>query len=173
MPDAKIKSKDLSYDPTLPPFLQRLHAQKAGRGGDPDRHEHAIARPKRVKKDAVDDGPTIVDESGETIEKAELEKMNGALENGKDDVEATPVTDAQDTGIAPLERKGDGQKVTDGGVGIANKKRKVVKVVGDDDEAKGEELEQDGEEKSKPVKKSKKKSKPIKLAFDGEEEEGP
>lgn len=167
MPDPKIKAKDLSYDPTLPPFLQRLHAQEAGRGGDPDRHEHAIARPKRAKKDEEDDGPTIVDESGDLIGKEELAKMNGAATDVKENKgsreEAAPESVAKEAGV---ERKGDAQKITDGNVAHANKKRKVAKVVGDNHEAGAAQAETYDAEKSKLIKKSKKKSKPIKLAFD-------
>ena len=75
MPEGKIKAKDLQYDNSLPPFLQRLHAQNAGRG-DQDRHERPLARPKRAKDHDEDDEPTVVDEAGETVSKAELEKIN-------------------------------------------------------------------------------------------------
>ncbi|KAK5167515.1 uncharacterized protein LTR77_007214 [Saxophila tyrrhenica] len=172
----KIKSKDLSYESTLPPFLQRLHDQKAGRG-DQDRHEQQIARPKRAKTHDDEDDPTVVDESGETVSMAELKKMEsrgeGADGDGivtgelKDDGEllasgALPDEDAR--------QKAD-QKVTDG---AATKKRKVAKVVGDDDEGQVEDgaKKKDGEQgepaTKKPAKKAK-KSKPIKLAFNDDE----
>ena len=76
----KIKSKDLSYDSSLPPFLQRLRDQNSGR--DTDRHEREIARPKG-KKDAQaeeDDGPTVVDDSGETVTKEQITSMNQDIE---------------------------------------------------------------------------------------------
>lgn len=172
MPDPKIKAKDLTYDPSLPPFLQRLHAQKAGRGGDPHRHEHAIARPRKAKEQYEDDGPTIVDESGDVIGKEEMEKMAKDGANGnvvkEDGGEAQAKAVVQDGGV---ERKTDAQKVTDGSVAGASKKRKVAKVVGEEDKDEAEELEANGVEKEKPMKKSKKKSKPIKLAFDDGDDE--
>ena len=170
--EGKIKSKDLSYESTLPPFLQRLHAQKAGLG-DEDRHERPIARPKRVKANDEDDGPTVVDESGEMLSKEEMEKMSGGAEkegedirpteNGKGagdgDEEEKSLSNAQD-GNAP---KTD-QKITDG---MASKKRKVAKVVGEEDRDLVVEKAYGKEPK---VKKAKKKAKPIKLAFNEDDE---
>lgn len=174
MPDPKIKAKDLTYEASLPPFLQRLHAQKAGRGGDPDRHEHAVARPKRVKNADEDDGPTVVDESGESVSMEEWEKLNSGA-NGDSDVKDKVDGDIDQVGrVADADtkddevRKGGEQKITDGTV-MATKKRKVGKVVGEDDVDVEEKVFD--ERLSKPVKKTKKKAKPIKLAFDDEEGE--
>jgi hypothetical protein len=166
MSGGKIKSKDLSYDSSLPPFLQRLRAQNTGYGddGDPDRHERPLARPKKAKNPDDDDGPTFVDESGETVTKEDYEKQLRGDAEGE-----------EDAGNVTGELKGDGkpeasgalpgprveQKLTDG---AAIKKRKMAKVVGEDEE--------DGVEKSttqKVPKKAKKKAKPIKLAFDDDE----
>ena len=82
MPEGKIKAKDLQYDNSLPPFLQKLHAQNAGIG-DQDRHERPLARPQRARTHDEDDEPTVVDEAGETVSKAELEKMASAA-SGED-----------------------------------------------------------------------------------------
>ncbi|KAL1590294.1 hypothetical protein WHR41_01020 [Cladosporium halotolerans] len=170
----KIKSKDLQYDSTLPPFLQRMRAQNSGYGDDrdPDRHERPLARPKKAKNPDDDDGPTVVDESGETISKDEYEKQLKGKEEGE-----------EDGGNVTGELKGDGkpeasgalppdggprveQKVTDG---AATKKRKVGKVVGDDaeEESKGDAVGKSAVEKAS--KKAKKKAKPIKLAFEDDE----
>jgi hypothetical protein len=171
----KIKSKDLSYDSSLPPFLQRLRAQNTGYGddGDPDRQERPQARPKRAKDPDDDDGPTFVDESGELVSKADYEKQL------KGDVEGE-----ETGGNVTSELKGDGkpeassalpadsgprveQKLTDG---AAVKKRKAAKVIGDEDE--DDSSKATGAEKGtapKTVKKAKKKAKPIKLAFDDDE----
>lgn len=167
----KIKSKDLSYDSSLPPFLQRLRAQNTGYGDDrdPDRHEQPLARPTKAKNPDDDDGPTVIDESGETISKEDYEKQL------KGDAEG------EEEGNVKGELKGDGkpeasgalpadsaprveQKVTDG---AAVKKRKAVKVVGDDTEA---DPKADESAPSQPAKKAKKKAKPIKLAFDDDDE---
>ena len=169
---SKIKSKDLSYDSSLPPFLQRLRAQNTGYGedGDPDRHQVPLARPKKAKNPDDDDGPTFVDESGEFVSKADYERRLKGDASGEE-------TGDNATG----ELKGDGkpeasgalpadskprveQKLTDGN---AVKKRKVAKVVGDEDEDDSSKAEKDIAPKA--VKKAKKKAKPIKLAFDDDE----
>ncbi|SMY21701.1 unnamed protein product [Zymoseptoria tritici ST99CH_1A5] len=155
----KIKAKDLSYDTSLPPFLQRLHAAKGG-SGDSDRHERAIARPKQAKDVNEDDGPTMVDEDGETLTKDEYEKLTkagAATENSNaapDGAEAT--SNVETTATRP------DQKVTDG---VAVKKRKLAKVVGDEDGAPNEVQAT----ASKTPKKAKKKPKPVKLAFDDDD----
>lgn len=170
----KIKSKDLQYDSSLPPFLQRLRAQNAGygEGGDPDRHEIPLARPKNAKNPDDDDGPTVVDESGETISKSEYEKQLKGDEQG-----------GEEGGNVTGELKGDGkpeasgalppdngprveQKVTDG---TAVKKRKVGKVIGDESEDDTKADTKDQGTAQKVVKKAKKKAKPIKLAFEDDE----
>ena len=169
--EGKIKAKDLSYEATLPPFLQRLHAQNAGRG-DLDRHEQPIARPERVKTSDEDDGPTLVDESGEIVSKEEYEELtvNGIEEDGgsvtgelKGDGEPKASGAIQD-----CEGRKAEQKVTDG---TATKKRKVVKVVGDQGEEAGQkDKPKDETAPEKALKKAKKKAKPIKLAFDDGDE---
>lgn len=169
----KIKSKDLSYDTTLPPFLQRLHNQNAGRG-DADRHERAIARPKKAKDPSDDDGPTVVDESGETLSKDEVEKLTKQAEQGIEDTvnvtgELDPATEPTASGALP-DLKVSESKVTDG---TAMKKRKVAKVIGtDDDDDDAATKFEAGAAKgvARAVKKANKKSKPLKLAFDEEEE---
>merc|ERR1711939_1057284 len=149
----KMKSKDLSYDSSLPPFLQRLRDQNSGR--DTDRHEREIARPKGKKDPQAEeeDGPTVVDDSGETLSKEQVASMNEANEE-KERSESNvggsvkgKLDNAGDvvalSGALPDEeptRKGD--TVTEG---KAVKKRKVGKVVGGDeheeDEAGGEKGE--------------------------------
>ena len=166
----KIKSKDLSYDQSLPPFLQRLHAQKAGRG-DTDRHERDITRPKRAKDPNDDDGPTVVDESGETLTKDEVQHLTGksddtinAIGNEAGDGNPQASSDPVDTQSAEnaKELKRPEQKLTDG---TAQKKRKAAKVVGDEEDGG----QGSGEQATKIMKKTKKKAKAIKLAFDADD----
>ena len=161
MSGGNIKSKDLSYDSSLPPFLQRLRAQNTGYGddGDPDRHERPLARPKKAKNPDDDDGPTFVDESGETVTKEDYEKQL------KGDAEGE-----EDAGNVTGELKGDGkpealgalpglrveQKLTDG---AAAKKRKMAKVVGEDEEDGHESSSVDKGAAQKAPKKAKKKTK--------------
>ncbi|KAI7506672.1 hypothetical protein KC347_g7449 [Hortaea werneckii] len=187
----KIKSKDLSYDSSLPPFLQRLRDQNAGR--DTDRHEREIARPKGKKDPQAEeeDGPTVVDDSGETVTKEQIASMNQDIEE-KERSESNvggsvkgKLDNAGDvvalSGALPDEeptRKGD--TVTEG---KAVKKRKVGKVVGGDEHEEGESGGEKGEtarnpsdaaasgEKESAGKKIKKKAKQIKLAFNNDDDD--
>ncbi|WPG99801.1 Hypothetical protein R9X50_00262000 [Acrodontium crateriforme] len=154
----KIKGKDLVYDKSLPSFLQRLHAAK-GANGDADRHERQIARPTKARDVNEDDGPTIVDETGETVTKDELEKM-AADDGTKDETQAGEVESAG------LKRPEKDVMIAVG----ATKKRKAAKVIGDDDEPSANSTAVPSEESTKSVKKPKKKTKAIKLAFDDDDE---
>ncbi|KAK3111465.1 hypothetical protein LTR53_013252, partial [Teratosphaeriaceae sp. CCFEE 6253] len=129
----KIKAKDLSYDSALPPFLQRLHDQKAGRG-DTDRHEHALARPRKAKDHDEDDGPTVVDDSGETVSKEQYETLTKAADGaeggsagGIDDVGARDASALVMSGALPAD-KGE-QAGPKGSTALATKKRKAAKIV--------------------------------------------
>lgn len=170
----KIKSKDLKYDSSLPPFLQRLHDQRGG-GGDPDRHERAIARPRKPKDANEDDGPTVVDDNGETLSKEQYEHITNdpaALDSDTAHVtgKVDPATEPMAHGALPdtnaeLETRKTDNNLTNG---TAQKKRKAAKVVGDEDAA-----EKDPDQEStatKTAKKAKKKAK-VKLAFDDDEAE--
>lgn len=170
MPSDKIKSKDLSYTSELPPFLQRLHEQKAGRG-DADRHEFQTARPKKAKNPDDDDGPTMVDESGENVSKDDLQKLGAAETVGNTVTGDMSAEEPKGSGALQdgdsAGRKGK-ESVTDG---VAFKKRKVGKVVGDDEAEDGAEKDPEKDEAGtkKAVKKAKKKAK-VKLAFDDGDE---
>lgn len=158
----------LSYDSSLPPFLQRLHEQKAGRG-DTDRHEQPVARAKRVKDPNEDDGPTVVDESGETLSKEEYEKLQEG-NAGVDDTsnvkgESDPAAEPKMSGALPEDSlHGKNVKVTDG---TAQKKRKAAKVIGNDDESQvdGETISSTQKQSKKP----RKKQKSVKLAFNDDD----
>lgn len=168
----KIKSKDLKYDTTLPPFLQRLHNQNASRG-DTDRHERQIARPKKAKDPNDEDDPTVVDESGETVSKDELAKLTettsaaegDANVKGETDLDAEPKASGALPSADADDRKDSKSATSNVTDGTAQKKRKAAKIVGADDGA-----EATGEEPGvpKPTKKVKKKPK-VKLAFEEDE----
>lgn len=149
----KIKSKDLSYDSALPPFLQRLHDQKAGRG-DVDRHEREIARPKRARDADADaeDESVVVDERGEVVNLKEVEDK--AVE-----------------GVADAERREQTVRVVE--AGTAGKRKKVIKVVAEGKqkaEVEDEVKAVDAVKTAGPVKPVKKKAKrAVKLAFDDED----
>lgn len=166
---SKIKSKDLNYDRSLPPFLQRLHDQKAGHG-DIDRHAQPIARAKRAKDPQESEGPTVVDESGETVSTEEYEKLKKAASESAHDTSS--IKEANDsagerrmsgTPLASATIRSD-SKVTNG---TAQKKRKAVKAIGGQDDAEDEHHAPSGK---KVVKKAKKKAQPVKLAFDTEDD---
>lgn len=152
---SKIKSKDLSYDQNLPPFLQRLRAQNAGRG-DADRHEREIARPKKAHVADEEDEPTIVDESGEVVTPSDLKKRS--------ETESATLHDpinASSTTKEPQKDLVDASKVS--------KKRKVAKMIGADASDEPREQHPPTQIASKTV--PKKKSKPIKLAFNEEDDD--
>ena len=172
-PTMAIKSKDLTYEAELPPFLQRLHDQQAGR--DPDRHERQIARPTRSRLTDADDAPTIVADTGETVTTDELQNLlanqgpsasvGGTVTGDLEEAEpkASTARSKENDGGKKAESK---QKVTDG---TAVKKRKLAKVIHADGPSDGSEKHtaECGAEASnkKPVKQVKKRAK-VKLAFD-------
>ncbi|EME48013.1 hypothetical protein DOTSEDRAFT_147130, partial [Dothistroma septosporum NZE10] len=174
----KIKSKDLSYDSSLPPFLQRLHDRNAGRG-NAHRHETAITRPKKAKDPNEDDGPTIVGDDGETLSKAEVEKFTAETAS-KDDIpgvtgDIDPDAEPKVSSALPAEEQSmstaatsvhrTDRKVTDG---TAQKKRKLGKAIGDGEGA-AEESKVNEASTTKVTKKVKRKAKPVRLPFDDDE----
>ncbi|KAH6883077.1 hypothetical protein BKA58DRAFT_434832 [Alternaria rosae] len=160
-----FKAKDLHFDSSQPAFLQRLRGQLTS--GDTARHEHPIARNKRMKKDDdEDDAPTyVMEETNQSLSKEEYD----ALVSGKDDKEGgEPAADEagkKKDSDAKFQSK---DKIAE--VGAVSKKRKAAKIIGDDqDESmKGEETDVKKPE-TKSVKKPKKKAKAVKLTF-GEDE---
>lgn len=157
-----FKAKDLTYESNEPAFLRRLRGQVAG--GDADRHERPIARPKRLKQnDDEDDGPTyVVEESGDTLSKAEYEAML-AKEDAADETVERPEGEAAEGGEP---RSHSRQQLAE--AGQKQKKRKAAKIIGNDDE-KDEAVANGHEEQAKKVtKKPKKKAKAVKLSFEDE-----
>ncbi|KAG0648926.1 hypothetical protein D0Z07_4792 [Hyphodiscus hymeniophilus] len=171
---SKITPKNLSYDPTLPPFLQRLQENNSSRDG---RNGFQSARPKKARnpEDEVEDEPVYFDEeSGETLSKREWEEKEKA-EEGDDGGEHGKEGEEQGRGH---EEKKAGEKESIAAIG-GSKKRKAGKVIGANDE--------DGDEKVKEViagdinrvkkdeakkgegKIVKKKGKKVKLSFGDEE----
>lgn len=83
---SNIKAKDLSYNSTLPPFLQRLRALNSSQSAS-GRHEQPIARPKRARaaEDEEEDEPTYVDSNGLHMSHAEFQSMKAATAAGDGD----------------------------------------------------------------------------------------
>ena len=175
-----FNAKNLEYNKQEPAFLRKLKGEFGGLDG---RHNVQIARPKkdRLKTGDDDDDPLIVDEQGETVEKAEYERRM----NGGDEVQKL-VDDGEDEGPKSEEqenaKKAERQQVTEIGTSGNPKKRKAGKVVrGEEaDEIKPEEApvrnkddqheESDKKASSKKVTTAaKKKGKKIKLSFDNPE----
>ncbi len=168
-----FNAKNLSYNKQEPSFLRKLRAEHGG-----DRSNVQFARPKKERLktgDGDEDEPTIVDEHGESLGKGEWEEMlkqekvggnecmgkqGGAADGNKKESSETPAKSM----LASKEK----QQVAEIG---ANKKRKVVKVVGEDtgsDEATKEHklADADRDEKKDACSTVKKKTKKIKLSFD-------
>ena len=170
---------DSITDARTPAFLQRLKGQYGGPG---DRQNVQFARPKKQLIDAGDDEPTYVDEHGrETISKDDYEKMTSGevdedhgLSKGRTDEQLQPheptASENDDSGAANVAKPSKEPQATFG----SSKKRKAVKVAGDEDETKDAIAESDpqarkpeDEVKSAVEKKSKpKKAKKVKLSFD-------
>lgn len=190
---SKITPKNLSYDSSLPPFLQRLRSENAGTGDG--RHERAIARPKRARnaEDEEDDEPTyVLDEDGagegegRTLTREEYKELVKEKDDGKGDGD----------GEGDDGKNGDGQDVAEkreadkqnkeklAAIGGA-RKRKQGRVIGDEDAEDGgigaavakaaaliggsgtkiDDKEKGAEKKSE----KKKKAKKVKLSFGDEE----
>ncbi|PSN65838.1 hypothetical protein BS50DRAFT_677181 [Corynespora cassiicola Philippines] len=158
-----FKAKDLSYDDTQPAFLRRLRGELAGDGSG--RHERPIPRNKRMKQDDEDDAPTyVLEESNESMSKEEYE----ALMAGKDPKEA----DSSKAGAGDKAPGPEPKKDNIAEAGKTSKKRKVAKVIGDEQEHDKSEKPEKSDAAPKVIKKAKKKAKPVKLSFGDEEEEG-
>ena len=169
---SKITPKNLSYDSTLPPFLQRLQANNISLDG---RSEFQSARPKKPRNadaDAEDEPVYFDEESGETLTKKEWEDKDKA-ENVDEDGNAQSGDGKE--GLATEKKEAEKEKIAAIG---ASKKRKAGKVVGGDEEddkgnavgglnkvGKTEKNEGKKIEKGKSVKKGKK----IKLSFGDDE----
>ncbi|KAJ9613574.1 hypothetical protein H2200_003516 [Cladophialophora chaetospira] len=171
-----FNAKNLHYDKQEPAFLRKLKGEFGNLDG---RHNVQIARPKkdRLKTgDEDEDEPVIVDEQGETVEKADFERRA----KGEHVVEQPSTTE---DGVGSKAEEGedakqiDRQKVTE--IGNA-KKRKAVKVIAGeeaDDRSKPSDSHQqqripskDEADKATVAKRDatmpKKKAKKIKLSFD-------
>jgi hypothetical protein len=149
----------LTSDAKQPAFLQKLRGQYGDNSG---RLERPALRPTRLKvnKDDDDDEPIYVDEeSKEVISKEEYKTLvgeSGLKGEGEDSAEKDK--SASDEAKSQADTAGKQSNLTEVG---GQKKRKQIKVVGED-KAEGEEAQ------PKPFAKKSKKPKKIKLSFDEE-----
>jgi hypothetical protein len=164
-----LKSKNLEFDASQPAFLQRLRGQIQGSlpsDRDPDKHIEPSRFGKRKTRlgdeDGEDDGPVYVLESGESLSKAEYDAREAfeSKAEGKEGVE----------GEKSLLKK-EGKELDSGvKVGGVSKKRKALRVGGDEEGGEAKKESGKGGEKREPVKKKSKKKK-VALSF-GDDEEG-
>ncbi|KAI9711834.1 MAG: hypothetical protein M1820_001979 [Bogoriella megaspora] len=150
--------KNLAYNANEPSFLRKLRSENAGLGSNTQ--ERPIPRQKRARDPADDDGPTyVLEESNDTLSKAEYEalvKGDGGAEDG------SKVVDEKEEGKKDGDAKdGKSSEQQTAGVGKVQKKRKVGKVVGRDEEQEGADEKAKKETKAKP----KKKTKGVQLSF--------
>jgi hypothetical protein len=169
---SKITPKNLSYDNSLPPFLQRLQANNNLRDG---RNDFQSARPKKPRnpEDDAEDEPVYFDEeSGETLTKKEWEEKDKAEESGGEEKDG--VDGGEEKELSGEKKEGEKEKIAAIGV---SKKRKAGKVVGAEDEDENEkkdvvgDIKHVGKVEGKRVEKGKsaKKGKKIKLSFGDDE----
>jgi hypothetical protein len=168
---SKITPKNLSYDSTLPPFLQRLQANNSSHDG---RNEFQSARPKKPRsaEDDAEDEPVYFDEeSGETLTKKEWEEKDKAGEVGE---EVNDGLDGKEGEKSFGGEKKEAEKEKIAAIGVS-KKRKAGKVVGAEDEDENGNVIGDIKHVAKPEAKrvekgkSAKKGKKIKLSFGDDE----
>lgn len=159
----KVTSKNLSYDSSLPPFLQRLRAQNTDT-------PTVAPRPRRAPNpnDDEEDEPTYVDEEGTTLNAAELRSLG--VKKGDPEEGEQAALEAKTEEPQP-EAKPDASAA----IGAA-RKRKVGKIVGaqedEEEEGKGKKdtLATAALEKDKQVPAQKKKKvKKVKLSFGDDE----
>ena len=163
------KGRGLEFEAKVPAFLQRLKGGIAT--GQTDRHEHPVPRPKRLKQDDEDDAPTyVVEDSNDTLSKAEYEGLLAGKEvnndsNSEERDHSTDAKDASDDRHGEENSKRDAVANTDrvAEAGKLQKKRKVGKVVGGEEE---EAVDDKKPSNSDATKKPRKKAKAIKLSFD-------
>ncbi|KIW21551.1 hypothetical protein PV08_02131 [Exophiala spinifera] len=184
-----FNAKNLQYNKQEPSFLRKLKGEYGGLDG---RSNVQIARPKkdRLKTgDGDEDEPLIVDESGETVEKAEFERrQRQGSQTVLEDGSSTEKAERDSKGGEQQQQQSERQKVTEIGSSANAKKRKVGKVVTSDEvDDQGDGNAEDGQSKTKNAQKPKsedkdgrevktpkkdqpkKKGKKIKLSFDDAE----
>lgn len=161
----KLTAKSLSYDASLPPFLQRLRAQNTGSPA-------AAPRPMRPPNpnDADEDEPVYVDAEGTTLDSVGLRNLGvtkGGPGEGEQAVEEVKTEDGTELKVKAEEKT----IATRAAIGSA-RKRKVGKVVGasEEEEGKGSGVTEvaPGEDKQAPPQKKKKVNK-VMLSFGDDE----
>lgn len=156
-----------NVDSNEPAFLRRLRGEY---GGDGARHGCPPARPRKQKiSDDEDDEPTYVQENThDTISKAEYDAMvkNVEVEKLENSIVVPPMKPdgheraLEELGKSPQDPAPSKQQVA--GIG-GNAKRRLAKIVGEDDEMEASQHHVGGLINEKKVKS--KKGKKVKLSF--------
>lgn len=135
-------------------------------GEDSARHERPIPRNKRMKQDDEDDAPTyVLEDTNQSMTKEEYEAFvaeKGLKEEAKLEKEGDAREQMKDDESKPKD------KITE--VGVNTKKRKVAKIISDEQEQSKDESNDTKKLETKISKKPKKKTKAVKLTFGDEEE---
>jgi hypothetical protein len=183
MSNPKITPKNLSYDSSLPPFLQRLHDSSTSNGASLDgRHERAIARPKRARDADADkeDEPVFVDEeTGEVVSAEEFKALGAGEESEQVGPRGGGEAVVGENGKGETGEKKNKEKEKHAATIGASRKRKVAKVIGwnaSEEDTKTEPSageKKNGQAKNGEAieKKAKAKGKRVKLSF-GDDEDG-
>ena len=169
----------ISLESKEPNFLRKL---KSEFGSHSDRHERPIARPRKPRDTDEDDGPTYVDEdSHEVVSKTEYEAMLHAGDRARPSVDDRVdgcVTIGSNGQADPTEGPGKVKALKKEAVAAigGSAKRRIARVVGEEDnsyESSKDAVTQGKEKKDvenpNSKKKSAKRARKIKLAFEEEE----
>ncbi|KAK3339763.1 hypothetical protein B0T25DRAFT_618310 [Lasiosphaeria hispida] len=174
---SKPTAKNLHYTTTLPPFLARLRSEHASPRDGPDPMLAGRRRPTKPRSGSAEaeDAPVVVDERGEVVVGEWAVQGDGSLAA----VEAGATEAVEESGDVEggIKEAAEGQKVAVVVGAGGNKKRKVGRVVGGEEEAdskaeaaaaagKGDDKEKSASAKTKG---GKKKAKKIKLSFGDDE----
>lgn len=156
-----------------PSFLRKLKGQYAGADA---RHERPLARPKKQKDEDDDDEPTyVVEESHDTMTKAEYEALldhtslpKGNEQQGKFlEPHENSTEKAVDREVESTQKLATVKQQT-ASIG-ASSKRKSAKIVRDDDVKANDDRDLESSAVPKTTKKPKKR---VKLSFDEDVAEG-
>ena len=155
---------DCSLDSKEPAFLQKLRSEHAV--GDNGRHERPLARPRKLRDAGKvdDDGPTYVDEQNhEVITREAYEALVSKAGTVSPESGKLVESELSETATAgDFTKEESNSKETIAIIG-GSTKRRLAKVVGDDEETK--EAPQGSEKDTRTTKRGK-KGKKIKLSFD-------
>lgn len=168
-----FNAKNLHYEKQEPAFLRRLRGENTG-----DRHNFSIGRPRNSRLETGDDdGPTIVDERGESMTEQEYrDLLNGKVQDevstGKTATASRPDNTEPENQSSLLQTADSATKKTKeplATIHSGTRKRKPIKIVSDKADiesltARDDHLTSDSRGERDGTVKSKKKR--IKLSFD-------